>query len=50
MTRIAMAGKFAIETRKIVYMSGDSLAPREGIANLSELPPEPDLAGRKSRY
>ena len=22
MTRIAMAGKFAIETRKIVYMSG----------------------------
>ena len=47
MTRIAMAGKFAIETRKIVYMSGDSLAPREGIANLSELPPETRFSWQK---
>lgn len=30
MTRISMAGKFAIETRKIVYMPGDSLAPEKG--------------------
>ncbi|MDC2840191.1 Rib/alpha-like domain-containing protein [Limosilactobacillus mucosae] len=39
-----MAGKYAIETRKIVYMPGDTLNPREGIANWHELPEKTSYA------
>lgn len=33
-----MASRYAVETKKIVYMSGDNLTPQKGIANLTELP------------